>query len=197
MGGGDGGLAAGHLPQGHHVIRGQTLVARADAVHGGHLHNVLSVKILRICSSVEAHLEWVDGEGRQAGHIVAGLGRLGGDHLVLAPVRLLTLPDVDDVVTDLREVDMQRRRPGELNTPGVELHDERLAGGARDIWKCTVLEVKPWRSESCKLESFRIKLNASQTFPRTYELNHFMLTENLKRISLETKLKRVMLGKIR
>ena len=139
------------------------------------------------CSHL-THLEGVDSEGGQVGDIVAGLGGGGGDHLVVTPVSLLALPDVDDVMTDLREVNMQRRGPGELHTARVKLHDQRLARSARDVWKCTVSEIKP----GCKLESFLIKLNASQTFPRTYELNHFMLTENLKRISLEMKLKRVL-----
>lgn len=170
VGRGDGGLAAGHLPQGHHVVRGQTLVTGTNAVHRCHL-NRFSVK-LSPCSH-PTHLERVDSEGRQVSDIVASLCWGGGDHLVVTPVCLLALPDVDDVVADLGEVDMQRRGPGELHTARVKLHDQGLTRSARDIWKCTVSEIKP----GCKLESFLIKLNASQTFPRTYELNHFMLTE--------------------
>ena len=48
-------------------------------------------------------------------------------------LRLLALPDVDDVVADLREVDMQRRGPGELNTARAKLHDQGLARSARDV----------------------------------------------------------------
>ena len=84
------------------------------------------------------HLKGVDSEGGQVGDIVAGLGWGGGDHLVVTPVRLLALPDVDDVVADLGEVDMQRRGPGELNTARVKLHDQGLARSAWDVWKCSV-----------------------------------------------------------
>ena len=127
---GDGGLAVGHLPEGHHVVRGQTLIAGTNAVHGCHLIRI-SVKLSR-CSHL-THLEGVDSEGGQVGDIVAGLGGGGGDHLVMTPVCLLALPDVDDVVTDLREVNMQRRGPGELHTARVKLHDQGLARSARDV----------------------------------------------------------------
>ena len=142
VGRGDGGLAAGHLPQGHHVVRGQTLIAGTNAVHSRHL-NILSFKSLSIFTK-NTDLEWVDSEGGQVGDIVAGLGGVGGDHLVVAPVSLLALPDVDDVVADLGEVDMQGRRPGELHTAGIKLHDERLAWSAGDVWNVHSVTKKPW-----------------------------------------------------
>ena len=135
VGRGDGGLAAGLLPQSHHVVRGQTLVTGSNAVHRCHLYR-LSVKFSPC--PLFTHLEGVDSEGGQVSDIVAGLGWGGGDHLVVTPVRLLALPDVDDVVADLGEVDMQRRGPGELNTARVKLHDQGLARSARDVWKCSV-----------------------------------------------------------
>ena len=127
---GDGGLATGLLPEGHHVVRGQTLITGTNAVHSCHLIRI-SVKI-SLCSHL-THLEGVDSEGGQVGDIVAGLGGGGGDHLVVTPVCLLALPDVDDVMTDLREVNMQRRGPGELHTARVKLHDQGLARSARDV----------------------------------------------------------------
>ena len=99
---------------------------------------------LYILTKDSTDLEWVDGKGGQVGDIVAGLGGVGGDHLVMAPVRLLALPDVDDVVADLWEVDMQRRGPGELHTPRVKLHDERLAWSAGDVWNVHSVRKKPW-----------------------------------------------------
>ena len=140
---GDGGLAAGHLPQGHHVVRGQTLIAGTNAVHSSHL-NILSFKSLPIFTKDSTDLEWVDSEGGQVGDIVAGLGWVGGDHLVMTPVRLLALPDVDDVVADLWEVDMEGWGPGELNTPRVKLHDERLAWSAGDVWNVHSVRKKSW-----------------------------------------------------
>ena len=49
------------------------------------------------------------------------------------PVRVLALEDVDGVVLDLAVVGVQGRRPGQLHRPRVELHHQRLAGGARHV----------------------------------------------------------------
>ena len=77
--------------------------------------------------------EGVDGEGLEAGDVVAGLLAGGGDHLVALPVRVLALQDVDDVVQHRAVVLVEGRRPGEHNAPGVKLHDQRLARSARDV----------------------------------------------------------------
>ena len=79
------------------------------------------------------HFEGVDGEGLEAGDVVAGLLAGGGDHLVALPVRVLALQDVDDVVQDRAVVLVEGGRPGEHNAPGVKLHDERLTRGAGHV----------------------------------------------------------------
>ena len=53
--------------------------------------------------------------------------------LMTGPVRVLALEDVDGVVLDLAVVGVQGRRPGQLHRPRVELHHQRLAGGARHV----------------------------------------------------------------
>ena len=49
------------------------------------------------------------------------------------PVRVLALEDVYGVVLHLAVVGVQGRRPGQLHRPRVELHHQRLAGGARHV----------------------------------------------------------------
>ena len=115
MGSLDGWLAAGDLPEGHHVVWGPAGVAGADAVHS-------------------RHFEGVDGEWLEVGHVVARLVGVGGDHLVAIPVGVLALQDVDDVVEDGAVVGVEGRGPGENHTPRVEFHDQRLPGGGRHVW---------------------------------------------------------------
>ena len=114
VGGLDGGLPAGDLPQGHHVVGRATGVAGADTVDS-------------------RHSEGVDGEGLELGHVVARLVVAGGDDLVGVPVRVLALQDVDDVVAHGAVVVVERRRPGENHTAGVELHDQRLPRSAGHV----------------------------------------------------------------
>ena len=111
----DGGLPAGDLPQCHHVPRRTTGVAGSDTVDSG-------------------YFEGVHGEGLEVGDVVAGLLGVGGDHLVVVPVSVLPLQDVDDVVGHRAVVVVEGRRPGENHTPRVELHDQRLPRSAGHVY---------------------------------------------------------------
>ena len=115
MGSLDGWLPAGDLPESHHVVGGAAGVALSDTVDPG-------------------HFEGVHREGLEVGDVVAGLLAGGGDHLVCLPVRVLPLQDVDDVVQHWAVVVVEGGRPGEDDTPRVEFHDQRLPGGAGDVW---------------------------------------------------------------
>ena len=108
MSGRDGGLAAGYLPERHHVVGGQALVAPSYLVHSG-------------------HFEGVDSEGLEVGDVEDCLRSVGGEDLVVVPVSVLALQDVDDVVGHLAVVSVEGRGPGENTAPRVELHDQRLS----------------------------------------------------------------------
>jgi len=54
---------------------------------------------------------------------------------MIVPERLLTLQDMNNVMLDLTEVNMKRRRPRQLHTSGVKLHDQRLAWCTGNILK--------------------------------------------------------------
>ena len=73
VGAGDGGLPAGHLPQGDHVV---ALVALLAQTHTIDRH----------------HLEAVDAEGVEAHHAVHGAVVARSHGARIAPVRLLSLP---------------------------------------------------------------------------------------------------------
>ena len=116
MGRGDGGLATGDLPQSHHVVRGKTLVTGSNLVHS-------------------CHFEGVHREGLEVRHVKDCLGRASGEDLVGVPVGVLAFQDVDDVVSDLAVVAVERWGPGQHTAPRVELHDQRLPRPAGDVWQ--------------------------------------------------------------
>ena len=85
MGRGDGWLAAGHLPQGHHVVGGDAFIAGADLVN---------------C----CHFEGVNSKGLEVGDVEDCLRIISGDDLVRVPVCVLPLQDVYDVAGDVAVV---------------------------------------------------------------------------------------------
>lgn len=177
---GDGGLAAGHLPQGHHVVRGQALVAGTNAVDSSHLV-ILSFKYLHIFT--KRHWPWMSRQWRGPGRWHCSWSRRSGWWPPGGGSSLSPRPPWCGWCSGWS------RRSGHAGAATRRAPHS----SSQTSWWAACLECwgrlkcaqcyKETMMESCKLESFLIKLNASQTFLRTYELNHFMLTENLKRIS--------------